>query len=515
MGERRFGIVRERAAPFEPGAFVEAVGGVEQGAVAGFEADSAQSGIPGQLQEFAKHRPADPAAERMGSGPHRFHLAMVRRDCLERANPQQGPILVAKAEKADVRAAKAVQRKHVAGLRRRIGAHLREMESQQAAHVVAVELVFVKDPLHRFDRKPWEAAPNPPPYARSMLMRTIDEDGAWAAFERRDRSWDGRVIGAVRTTGIYCKPSCPARRPKRENVMFYATAEDARAAGYRPCLRCKPDETGRDREAVAIAVERIEGAEDAPTLAQLAAEVGYAPHHFQRLFKRDVGLSPAEYWRALRARRAQRALGEGGTVTDAIYDSGYSGPSRFYADSKERLGMTPSAWRDGGRGETIRYVVTDSPLGPLLIAATSRGICRLTFGEDESALRKRFPNADIRPDDGTIRPWVEGALRAIETPFDAPQVPVDVRGTVFQEKVWKALRDIPAGDTRSYADIAAAVGQPGAVRAVGTANGSNPVSVLVPCHRVIRSDGSLGGYGGGLDNKKKLLAAEGVKLTLL
>ncbi len=198
-------------------------------------------------------------------------------------------------------------------------------------------------------------------------------------------------------------------------------------------------------------------------------------------------------------------------VTDAIYDAGYAAPSRFYADAKERLGMTPSAWRDGGRGETIRYVVTDSQLGPLLVAATPKGICRLTFGEDEAALRRRFPNADIRPDDGTIAEWVDGALTAISSPSTVCDLPIDVRGTAFQEAVWRELRRIPLGETRSYAEIAKAVGQPGAVRAVGTANGSNPVAVLVPCHRVIRSDGSLGGYAGGLERKRKLLDAEGVQ----
>ena len=198
-------------------------------------------------------------------------------------------------------------------------------------------------------------------------------------------------------------------------------------------------------------------------------------------------------------------------MTEAIYDAGYAAPSRFYADASERLGMTPSAWRDGGRGEMIRYVVADSPLGPILVAATGKGICRLTFGEDEGALRRRFPNADIAKDDGTIAPWVATALAQITAPSDH-QLPLDGRGTAFQEKVWAELRKIPLGQTRSYADIAAAVGQPGAVRAVGTANGSNPVSVLVPCHRVIRSDGTLGGYGGGLPNKVKLLAAEGITL---
>ena len=363
-----------------------------------------------------------------------------------------------------------------------------------------------------FDSKPREAMARVARYGMSMLMRTIDQVAAWAAFEARDRTWDGRVIGAVSTTRIYCKPSCPARRPKREHVEFYLDTEGARRAGYRACLRCRPDKVARDREAVAKAAALIEAAEEPLRLDVVAAAVGYAPHHFQRLFTRDMGVSPAAYARALRARRAEDHLMEDKSVSDAMYDAGYAAPSRFYADAKDRLGMTPSAWRDGGRGETIRYVVTESALGPLLVAATPKGICRLTFNEDEGALRRRFPNADVRADDGTIAGWVEGALMAIEHPEAAPELPIDVRGTAFQERVWQELRRIPLGQTRSYAEIAAAVGQPGAVRAVGTANGSNPVSVLVPCHRVIRSDGSLGGYGGGLPNKLKLLAAEGITL---
>ena len=337
----------------------------------------------------------------------------------------------------------------------------------------------------------------------------LDADTAWAAFMRRDRAWDGRVIGAVKTTGIYCKPSCPARRPKREHVEFFATGDQARAAGYRPCLRCKPDEVGRDREAVARAVELIEQAEEPASLADLADAVGYAPHHFQRLFKRDLGISPAEYARGLRNRRTEQALKANGRVTDAVYDAGYQSPSGFYEDAKERLGMTPSAWRDGGRGETIRWTTFDSPLGQMLIAATSKGICRLTFDDSEASLKRLFPRATIVKDDGSLRQLVEGALAAIERPLAAPDLPIDVAGTAFQEAVWRELRKIPPGETRSYAEIAAAIGAPKAVRAVGTANGDNHVCVLIPCHRVIRSDGTLGGYGGGTDRKKKLLAAEG------
>lgn len=344
----------------------------------------------------------------------------------------------------------------------------------------------------------------------SMSSELVDTDGARAAFERRDRSWDGRAIVAVKTTGIYCKPSCPARRPKRANVELFATGEEAKAAGYRPCLRCKPDELGRDREAVAKAVQLIEQADEPPSLTTLAEGVGYAPHHFQRLFKRDLGVSPAEYARALRNRRAEDALMQNGRVTDAVYDAGYSGPSGFYSNAKERLGMTPSAWREGGRGETIRWTHFESPIGRMLIAATSKGICRLTFEDNEDSLRRRFPKAEIVEDAGGLRDFVEGTLEAIDHPLAARDLPIDVAGTAFQEAVWRELRKIPAGETRSYAQIAAAIGQPGAVRAVGSANGDNHVAVLIPCHRVIRSDGSLGGYAGGLDRKRKLLAAEGV-----
>src|SRR4029079_6442378 len=316
-------------------------------------------------------------------------------------------------------------------------------------------------------------------------------------------------MGAVKSKGIYCKPSCPARRPKREHVEFFATADEARAAGYRACLRCKPDEVGRDREALARAVKLIEAAEEPLTLDEVAGTVGYAPHHFQRLFKRDLGVSPAEYARGLRNQRTQAALKANGRVTDAVYDAGYAGPSSFYSDAKERLGMTPSAWRDGGRGETIRWTRWASTLGRMMIAATSKGICRLTFDDSEASLRRLFPRATIVEDAGALKELIEGALEAIERPVSAHQLPIDVAGTAFQEAVWRELRKIPAGETRSYAQIAAAIGHPKAVRAVGRAHGDNHICVLIPCHRVIRSDGSLGGYGGGIDRKKKLLAAEG------
>lgn len=342
---------------------------------------------------------------------------------------------------------------------------------------------------------------------RTMISSmTIGFDEAWQAFEARDRSFDERFVVAVTTTRIYCRPSCPARRPKREHVRFYEAGREAADAGYRACLRCKPDEAARDRAALAQARELIDRAEEPLRLEQLAKAVGYAPHHFQRLFSRDVGMSPAAYARVGRAERASKALKETSTVTEAIYEAGYSAPSRFYADAAASLGMSPSAWRSGGKGVTIRWTVADSALGPLLVAVTDKGICRLTFAEDKEALELRFPAATLIED--AEAPLIRAALDAVAKPEVAHELPIDVSGTAFQQRVWAELRKIPPGETRSYLDIARAIGDPNATRAVGTANGANPVAVLVPCHRVVRNDGSLGGYAGGLDRKRALLAAE-------
>jgi len=339
----------------------------------------------------------------------------------------------------------------------------------------------------------------------------LDADTAWAAFMRRDRSWDGRIIGAVKTTGIYCKPSCPARRPKREHVEFFATADEARAAGYRACLRCKPDEVGRDRIAVANAIALLEAAEEAIPLEELAAEVGYAPHHFHRLFKRATGVTPAAYLRGLRATRVAQALKEESSVTNAIYEAGYSAPSRFYEGGAKRLGMTPSAWRQGGAGVTIRWTIADTSLGKLLIAATDKGLCRVSFDEDALDLAKHFPKAEIVPGGAALGDLAARVVAKVESPDRDQNLPIDVQGTAFQEAVWQALRDIPAGETRSYAELAAIAGNPKAVRAVGSACGANHVAVVIPCHRALRSDGSMGGYAYGVDRKTVLLDREGVK----
>jgi len=336
----------------------------------------------------------------------------------------------------------------------------------------------------------------------------VTEEFAWDAFVRRDRRYDGQFIGAVKTTGIYCKPSCAARHPLRENVEFFKTAAEARSAGYRACMRCKPDEVGRDRAAVSAALKLIEAAEDSISLEELATSVDYAPHHFHRIFKRDTGVTPAVYARGVKAKRAAAALEREGSVTEAIYEAGYSGPSRFYANTKGHLGMTPSAWKNGGAGVRISWAIVDTDLGKMLLAATDKGICRLSFDEDASELVKRFPKAEIVAGGAKLEQLVKGAIAAIEHPAQMPDLPLDVAGTAFQQAIWSELRRIPAGETRTYAQLAAAVGKPKAVRAAGSANGANNVAVLIPCHRVIRTGGGLGGYAYGLEIKRKLLEKE-------
>ncbi len=335
-----------------------------------------------------------------------------------------------------------------------------------------------------------------------------DPDACWDAFIRRDRGLDGRFVGAVLTTGIYCKPSCAARHPRRENMIFLSDPAAARAAGFRACLRCCPDEVGRDRLAVEAARAFIAGAETPPSLEEVAAHAGYAPHHFHRLFKRETGLTPAAYARSLRAERLKSALAEGGSVTAAIYEAGYNAPSRAYADAEKHLGMTPSAWKDGGRDVVIRHKVIATSLGPLLVAATERGLCRISFDEAEEDLRQRFPKARISPADARLDGLAAHVARLIDDPAHAPDLPLDVCGTAFQQAVWAALRAIPPGETRSYGEIAAAIGRPGAVRAAGTACGDNRLAVLIPCHRVLRNDGSLGGYAYGPERKQALLERE-------
>ena len=349
------------------------------------------------------------------------------------------------------------------------------------------------------------------PLPASAAEAPIDAEAAWRAVLARDRRADGRFVTGVLTTGIYCRPSCAARHPLRENVRFFAAGADARGAGLRACLRCSPDDVSRDEAAVLSAIAAIRVAEGGIPLGDLAAQAGYSPAHFQRIFTRATGLSPAAYARSLRLERAGRALSAGESVTDAIYAAGFSGPSRFYAASAGRLGMTPSAWAAGGRGVRIRWAVVPTSLGAMLVAATDKGVCRLSFNEAEAELRVRFPNAELAAGGADFAELLGQVIAAVEQPGDFSHIPLDVKGTAFQEAVWQELRRIPLGETRSYAELAAAVGRPGAVRAAGSANGANHVSVLIPCHRVIRTDGSLGGYAYGLAIKQELLDRESSK----
>lgn len=336
----------------------------------------------------------------------------------------------------------------------------------------------------------------------------LSDDARWAAVLARDRAADGRFVTGVMTTGIYCRPSCAARHPGRANVRFFADGAAARAAGLRACLRCRPDAVAADEAGIALAIALIDSAEAPPSLDALAAAAGYSPHYFHRLFRRATGVTPAAYARARRARRAAAALQETDTVTDALYEAGYAAPSRFYAEAKDRLGMTPSAWRDGGRGETIRWATADTDLGRLFVAATGKGICRLSFGEDERDLAARFPRAEIVPGGAGMAALLDQVVAACAMPGRAAALPLDVRGTAFQEAVWRELSRIPPGETLSYAALAARAGKPGAARAAGSACGANHVAVLIPCHRAQRGDGTLGGFAYGLPMKRELLARE-------
>ena len=336
----------------------------------------------------------------------------------------------------------------------------------------------------------------------------MDSDSQWAAVLRRDRRFDGRFVTGVLTTGIYCRPSCAARHPARANVRFFATGAEARAAGLRACKRCLPDEVGRDEAAVLAAIDEIKASGGSPTLDELAQLTGYSPSHFQRVFSRATGLSPAAYARALREERAKQALAGAGRVTDAIYDAGYEAPSRFYAAMEGKMGMRASDWKNGGAGRTIHYAIIETTIAPMLVAATDKGVCVLSFNESEEELRARFPKATLVEGGEAFCDLFDRVVAAVEQPGTGADIPLDVKGTAFQQRCWQALREIPPGETRSYGQQAAAIGNPKASRAVGSANGANHVAVLIPCHRVIAADGTLGGYAYGLDIKSELLKRE-------
>jgi AraC family transcriptional regulator of adaptative response/methylated-DNA-[protein]-cysteine methyltransferase len=341
------------------------------------------------------------------------------------------------------------------------------------------------------------------------------DDARWVAVVARDARQDGDFYYCVETTGVYCRPSCPSRPAKRANVRFCATPAEAEAQGFRPCRRCRPNapsQQERDAEKVACACRMIEGAEVPPTLAQLARAAELSPHHFHRLFSRIAGVTPKAYAQAHRRARLRGKLMESQTVTEAIYDSGYNSSARFYATAKETLGMTASAYRAGALRETIRFAIGQSSLGAVLVAASAKGVCAISLGDDSEALLRdlqhRFPQATLIGGDEAFERYVAAAVGMVERPQTPFDLPLDMRGTAFQQRVWAALREIPAGETASYAEIARRIGAPKATRAVAGACAANPVSVAVPCHRVVRSDGALSGYYWGVERKRELLERE-------
>ncbi len=353
------------------------------------------------------------------------------------------------------------------------------------------------------------ARPNPSSPAASR------EDAWREAVRRRDPAFDGAFVFAVKTTGVYCRPSCKSRPAKRENVSFYPSAEAAERAGYRACKRCRPDQLGAPDpqvEAVRRACERIAAAEEAPSLADLAARAGLSPFHFHRVFKKVTGVTPKAYAAAEQARRAADKLRTAETVTEAIYDAGFNSSSRFYETATARLGMTPTAVRRGGQGAVIRFAVGQASLGAVLVAATNKGVCAILLGDDPDVLvrdlQDRFPRAELLGGEPTFERTVARVVGLVEAPGQRLDLPLDIRGTAFQQQVWQALRAIPPGKTATYAEIAEAVGRPRAVRAVAQACAANPLAVAIPCHRVVRTDGDLSGYRWGVERKRELIARE-------
>jgi AraC family transcriptional regulator, regulatory protein of adaptative response / methylated-DNA-[protein]-cysteine methyltransferase len=354
-----------------------------------------------------------------------------------------------------------------------------------------------------------------PEAARTLAPEAFAPEEMWEAVRRRDPAYDGVFYVAVKTTGVYCRPSCKSRPPKRENVAFYPSFEAAERAGFRACKRCRPVRLGAPDpqvEAVKRACEKIASAEEAPPLADLAVEAGLSPFHFHRVFKKVTGVTPKAYAAEMRARRAAENLKTAATVTEAIYDAGFNSSSRFYETATARLGMTPSAARRGGMGEKIRFAVGETFLGDVLVAATDKGVCAIMLGDDADdlakALQDRFPRAELVGGDAKFERMVATVVGLVEAPGQNLDLPLDIRGTAFQQRVWQALRAIPSGRTASYAEIAQAVGHPKAARAVAQACAANPLAVAIPCHRVVRTDGGLSGYRWGVERKRKLLERE-------
>jgi AraC family transcriptional regulator of adaptative response/methylated-DNA-[protein]-cysteine methyltransferase len=341
-----------------------------------------------------------------------------------------------------------------------------------------------------------------------------DED-RWAAVVRRDRRADGNFYYSVRTTGVYCRPSCAARLARRKNVRFYSTCDQAEQAGFRPCKRCRPTEPGLTAQRVATVAKvcrMIEAAESMSSLDALAEAAGMSRFHFHRVFKAMTGVTPKAYAAAQRARRVRAELSRSSTVTEAIYGAGFNSSGRFYATASEVLGMTPTTFRSGGEGESIRFAVGKSSLGPVLVAASAKGVCAILLGDDPPALvrnlQHRFPRARLIGGDESFDQLVAKVVGFVEAPGIGLDLPLDVRGTAFQQRVWQALREIPAGSRTTYGKIAERIGEPKAALDVAEACASNVLAVAIPCHRVVRADGTLSGYRWGVKRKRALLERE-------
>ena len=345
---------------------------------------------------------------------------------------------------------------------------------------------------------------------------TPEWDARWQAVQTRDRRFDGAFVYAVRSTGIYCRCTCPSRRPNRRQVRFFSGPEPASQAGFRACRRCRPEKSlpvDRQMALVRAACRHIQEADEGPpTLTELSASLKVSPGHLQRVFKRLLGVTPRQFADACRQDRFKARLKSGWDITDAMYDAGYGSSSRLYEGSLDNLGMSPASYKRGGGGARIAYATVDSPLGQLLVAATQQGICAVKIGDHhkdlEDELRGEFPGAELHQDNPALGEWVTAIVGHLSGKLPSLDLPVDVRATAFQRQVWEYLRTIPYGETRTYQQIATELGHVGAARAVGRACATNPVAVVVPCHRVVRRDGNLGGYRWGLHRKKALLAQE-------
>ena len=341
------------------------------------------------------------------------------------------------------------------------------------------------------------------------------KDARWQAVVTRDATADGAFVYAVHTTGIYCRPSCAARLARPENVNFYDSPDEAEAAGFRACKRCKPNQISlatSQTEKVEFACRLLENSEAIPNLEALAKHVGLSKYHFQRLFKRITGVTPKAYAQAHRTQKLREQLSDGDSVTDAIYAAGYNTNSRFYTESNKILGMTASEFREGGRNTVIKFAVGECSLGSILVAQSDRGICAIQLGEDPilllQELEDRFPNAELIGADKDFEKIVAQVVGFVEAPTQELNLPLDIRGTAFQQRVWQALTEIPLGTTASYTEIAQRIGAPKAFRAVAMACGANNLAVVIPCHRVVRNDGNLSGYRWGVERKQILLNNE-------